>query len=676
MSKFSSFPLLRLLIPFVIGILFYVYPLSFASEFLENMVKNFYYLFFVVLIIIGLSIVQFFFNVKYLFSFIVDCVLFLFGYGMSYYQDLSHHPNFIGNFIQQDEHHYIIVKPEDVIVHKDGFNKLIVKSYLLLDEEKRIQKIEGKILIYFPTDTSFDAIYHPNAYYLLSAQLKPLKHTENPYVFDYANYLKKQSVYYTANIKSTKEFQFLSYKKFWSVKDWALYVRYIIVHYFQKNTYLDRHSKAIAIALLTGFDDELDNDIIRSFAYSGTLHILSVSGFHTGLLFLLINFIFSFIDPFKNKKWWRIIITISCLFFYAFISGFSPPIVRAAIMLSLVLIQQYIYTDRIIHTLNILSAAAFFVLVINPLFINDVGFLLSFSAIIGLAYYSPKMIFENRFIQSIWDIVSMSIGAQIATLPFALYYFHGFAFLFLISNIIIIPLSTIIMFVDLLALFPLSFFSVLLNYLIQLLLYLNSFLSTSYTYYDWIHFTWIDALFLGGLIIVSGLLIPKIYDKEISIFKYINVVLILLILWINGHFIFQFFKNERKVFYLYSDKKQIYYWIQKNQSIIFNNLDSTAINYWAKNLLLESYYKKYSIYPFNYVILNGKKIFIADKERDTILIKQLKPNIVIWKNKRKINWEKINYSELQKIYWINNYLTKNFDTSKVSIIQNGKWLMF
>jgi len=84
-------------------------------------------------------------------------------------------------------------------------------------------------------------------------------------------------------------------------------------------------------------------------------------------------------------------------------------------MLSLVLLQQYIYTDRIIHTLNILSAAAFFVLVINPLFINDVGFLLSFSAIIGLAYFSPKMIFENRFIQSIWDIVSMSIGAQVAT---------------------------------------------------------------------------------------------------------------------------------------------------------------------------------------------------------------------------------------------------------------------
>jgi competence protein ComEC len=675
MSKFSSFPLLRLLIPFIIGILCYVYHLS-IPVFVKNIIENFYYLFFIVVIVIALSIVQFFFNIKYFFSFIVDGSLFLFGYGLSYYQDLLHRPDFVGNFIKENEYQYIIVKPTDVIVHKEGFNKLIVDSYLIYDKDQHFQKAEGKILIYLPADTTFDAIYHPNAYYLLSAQLKSLKHPENPYVFDYANYLKKQSVYFTANIKRTKEFQFLSYKKFWSIKDWALYVRYYIVQYFQKNTYLSKHSKAIATALLTGFDDELDNDIIRSFAYSGTLHILSVSGFHTGLLFLLINFIFSFIDPYKNKKWWRIIITISCLFFYAFISGFSPPIVRAAIMLSLVLIQQYIYTDRIIHTLNILSAAAFFVLVINPLFINDVGFLLSFSAIIGLAYFSPKVIFENRFIQSIWDIVSMSIGAQVATLPFTLYYFHGFAFLFIISNIIIIPLSTIIMFVALLALFSFSYFSILLNYLIQLLLYLNSFLSTSYTYYDWIHFTWIDAIFLSGLIILSGLLIPKIFDREISIFKYINAVLILLILWINGHFIFQFFTNDKKAFYLYTDKKQTYYWIQKNQSIVFNTLDSIAINYWAKNLLLKSCYKKYSIYPFNYVIINGKKIFIADKERDTSLIQQLKPNIIIWKNKRKANWEKFYHSELQKIYWIKKQSTQTLDTSKVSIIQNGKWLMF
>jgi hypothetical protein len=171
-------------------------------------------------------------------------------------------------------------------------------------------------------------------------------------------------------------------------------------------------------------------------------------------------------------------------------------------------------------------------------------------------------------------------------------------------------------------------------------------------------------------------LIPKIFDKEVSIFKYINAVLILLILWINGHFIFQFFTNDKKAFYLYTDKKQTYYWIQKNQSIVFNTLDSIAINYWAKNLLLKSCYKKYSTYPFNYVIINGKKIFIADKDRDTSLIQQLKPNIIIWKNKRKANWEKFYHSELQKIYWIKKQFIQTFDTSKVSIIQNGKWLMF
>lgn len=668
MQKFARYPLLRLLVPFIFGIISY---LIFSEQNLNSVFTNFIFLLCLCLIVLMLMILQLFWNIKILITIFIDISLIIFGYNLCYYQDISHRDDFVGKWINEKEKSFVIVKPVDVLVHKDNYNKLILQCYQLFDvHSKQWKNVSGKIIAYFSNEVAIDNVFHPNAYYLLNTKLKAIDNVQNDYAFDYSTYLKKQGIYYSAYIKNIKEFEFLSIKKKWNILGAALYTRYWIVNYFKHNTRLDKVSKDIAAAFLTGFDDELDNEVIQQFAQSGTLHILSVSGFHTGLIFILITFIFNWIDPYKKWKWIRILAITTILFFYAFVTGFSPPIIRAAIMLSLIVVQQNIYTDRIVHPMNILSAAAFFVLVYNPLYLNDVGFLLSFSAMIGIIYFSPQYIFENKIIQNIWDIVSMSIGAQLGTLPFSLYFFHSFALLFLVANIIIIPLSTIIMFASILALIPLDFLSVILNYLIKCLLFFNSLFGSSMVYLNWIHFTFWDALMLAVTLISGRILLSEILEKNITKIMAISILLFPISLWLLIHHIDYLISYKKTEIYLYKGKEKNYIWMQLQNTILFNQLDSVAMNYWARNLLLKKCVDKFYIQPFNYVHLNGKNILILDNINELNLVKNFKQiDVLIWNNKKLPDKELMN-DKIKRIYWTKGVSSQKHHLDHLSIVRN------
>lgn len=669
MQKFARYPLLRLLVPFVFGIICYQF-FSEQNSF-NSVFTNFIFLLHLCLIVLILLIIQVFLNIKFFITFFIDISLIFFGYNLCYYQDISYRDDFVGKWINEKEKSYVIVKPVDVIVHKNNYNKLILQCYQLFDvHSKQWKDVSGKIIAYFSDEESIDKTFHPNAYYLLNTKLKAIENVQNDYAFDYSAHLKKQGVYYSAYINDIKEFKFLSIKKRWDILDAALYTRFWIINYFKHNTRLDKISKDITAAFLTGFDDELDNEIVQQFAQSGTLHILSVSGFHTGLIFILITFIFNLMDPYKKWRWMRMILTSMILFFYAFVTGFSPPIIRAAVMLTLIVIQQNFFTDRIIHPLNILSAAAFFVLVYNPLYLNDVGFLLSFSAMVGLVYYSPKYIFENRIIQSIWDIVSMSIGAQLGTLPFSLYFFHSFALLFIGANILIIPLSTIIMFMSILALIPLGFISVILNYLIKCLIFFNSLLGSSMFYLNWIHFTFWDALMLAIILIAGRILLSEVLEKNITKILAMSILLFFISLWLFIHHINYLMSYKKTEICLYKDKEKNYIWIQHQNTILFNQLDSVAMNNWARNLLLKNCVDKFYIHPFNYVHLNGKNILILNAFNELVLVYNFKQtDVLIWNNKKLPDKELID-DKIKRIYWTKGVSSQKHHLNHLSIVRN------
>lgn len=670
MQRFARYPLLRLLIPFIGGTLLYVY---FPERFLSfDLFQHFLFALSIVIVLTICLIIQAYKNINLGITIFIDLALMVFGYELCYFQDLRNYDSFINYHLSENSSQQVLVKPCDIIVHKDNFSRLIVQSYILFDNRTNsFQKVKGKIMLYFPNELKLDNIFHPNRYYLLSTKLKATKSNENPYAFNYTEYLNRQGIFTTAYISSLKKFIPLNIKRKWNIQEWALMVRYTIVEYFKHNKHLSRDAQSIAAALLTGFDDEMDNQVIQSFSHSGTIHILSVSGFHTGLLFLLISFVLNLLDPYKKYRWLRVILVVLLLFFYAFIAGFSPPIVRASIMLSLLVIHQNFYTDRIAHPLNILAASAFLVLLFNPFFINDIGFLLSFSAMIGLAFFSPRYCFDNTILQSVWDIVSMSVGAQLGTLPFVLYFFHGFSFSFIFSNIIIIPLTTIIMFVAILALIPVPYFSIILNTLIHWLITMNQIFDKGYFYYNWFHFTLLDAVFLSIMIIVLRIVIQKIIDYEWHWINLVQFFLLISTIWILSHLFKSLAEMKHQKFSLYIEKNKPVYWIQKNKHIYFNSLDTSALERWAKNLLLKKCIKDYSDISFNYVQLKNKKILIAKDWKDTLLIKRHQPDILIWCI-QKFPLIQTFPTSIEKIYWVNNrYIKKNND---VIVLRNGDYI--
>ena len=209
----------------------------------------------------------------------------------------------------------------------------------------------------------------------------------------------------------------------------------------------DEKSFAVAAAILVGYTNELDKDIRQIFASTGTSHVLAISGLHFAIIYSFLNFFFSF---FGNKRWGRIIkqlVIILLLWIFAFFIGMPPSVNRAVIMITLWGIGNAFFFRAL--TINTLGSAAFFMLLYNPYYLFDVGFQLSFTAVLAILLINPHLtsIYHSRnpMINYVWELSCTSTSAQLGTAPLSLYYFHQFPLLYLVSNIFTIPLTGILL---------------------------------------------------------------------------------------------------------------------------------------------------------------------------------------------------------------------------------------
>lgn len=208
----------------------------------------------------------------------------------------------------------------------------------------------------------------------------------------------------------------------------------------------------IASALFLGIREEIDPETSTSYAAAGVTHILAVSGMHVALIFQLLIFATSFISFLNRRKTLLYALLLLFIWFYALITGLSPSVLRAAVMFSFILVGKAFDKEQNIY--NTLAASAFLLLCIDPLLLTDVGFQLSYLAVLGIVYIVPKISNPSNKVAS---LVAASIAAQIATFPLSMYYFHQFPVYFLPANLVIIPLGTVAMYSGI-AMFCFSFF--------------------------------------------------------------------------------------------------------------------------------------------------------------------------------------------------------------------------
>lgn len=467
----------------------------------------------------------------------------------------------------------------------------------------------------------------------IKSKLSIINPPQNPNEFDYKTFLENKNVF---------RVMYADPAKIHFIKDWShgcsltqvgSQIKEKVVEVLRSSG-LSQEAFSICSALLVGYDDEISSDVMSSFSHSGTLHVLSVSGMHTGLLYGLIVFIFQWIDKYDRYKKTKCVFIIALLFLFVLITGFSPSVLRAALMLTLVILGKTFYRNG--NAYNTLVFSAFLLLLFNPLLIMDVGFLLSYLAVFGIMYLYPLLNelypIEHKLLGWFWSLTLMSVAATVFTLPVSLYYFHQFPVWFIFSNLIIIPLSIGLMAASFLLLLCYKIVVIkqalawLINMATSAMLWTAGLTDNkSYGFIDHIAFTQTDVLFSIATIVLLFRIIATKSHKMVMLW------FICLIAWMAGSVFTNYTQLKEKELVVFSVKHKSAYLLRVGHSI-YAHTDS----------LSEKEYGRYvKPYLLNYsglsVINDGSNLFKCHEKtvlnvRETINTEGMAPDYLIVSN--------------------------------------------
>ncbi|MBN1597086.1 MAG: ComEC/Rec2 family competence protein [Bacteroidales bacterium] len=304
--------------------------------------------------------------------------------------------------------------------------------------------ISGKIILYLQPD-SLNTLPLVGDSILFTTNLKRINNRGNPKEFDYAGYMGNKRIYYSAFVL-TRDYKFRGNSGKYKIKRTAGIVQKAIIDRFKENG-IKGDELAVISALVAGERSEISDDLKLDYSVAGATHILAVSGLHVGILYLFLSLLLFRRNNFLPVRLIRLTFILGAIWFFAFITGLSSSVLRASVMFSLFLTGKSF--NRPVHSYNILAASAFIILVADPLELFRVGFQFSYLAVFGIIYFQPKisglLIFRNQLIDWVWQLLSVSVAAQLITFPLSIYYFHQFPVYFWLTNIIIIPAVWLIM---------------------------------------------------------------------------------------------------------------------------------------------------------------------------------------------------------------------------------------
>ena len=303
----------------------------------------------------------------------------------------------------------------------------------------------GKKIVLYLAQTDEARSLLPGDEILFSTRLQRFQNFGNPDDFDYVRYMKIKgftaSGYVPANnwIKSGRASRTIPIR--------AQRIRKKALTLFR--SYLpDQDAFAFISAITLGYKAYLSDDLQDAFRASGTAHVLAVSGLHVGIIYLIINLLFSFLGNYGMRYILRQWLVICVLWGYVFMAGMSSSVIRAAIMLTIMCLGNM--KHRRGFTFNTLAAAAFFILIFQPFSLFDVSFQMSFGAVFAILYFQPRMKAcytpKNRVVKYIWELFTVSTSAQLGVFPLVLYYFGTFPTYFFITNLLVVPIVGIIMY--------------------------------------------------------------------------------------------------------------------------------------------------------------------------------------------------------------------------------------
>jgi competence protein ComEC len=391
------------------------------------------------------------------------------------------------------------------------------KQALVPDSAKTVN---GHVLLYIPADSNSRRLL-PGQRLSIYGKATPLQAPMNPDAFNFADWQAKRNVFHQLRVDQE---DWLLTNATPSIMGRAMIVRQHLLQVLY--TYLPAGSNelAVAAALILGKRDELSTDLRNAYAETGAIHVLAVSGLHVGLVAGGLAWLLSwgFLGR-RSWRWLRFLFVLIGIWGFAFITGMSPSVMRAAVMFSFVEFGRSLGERS--NTYNILAASALLLLLINPLLLFDIGFQLSYLAVAGILFFQARLYrlwySPYRLIDGVWQLSTVAIAAQLVTFPISLYYFHQFPLYFLLSGLVVVVSASFILYLGIL-LFAVQLLLPFLAKIVATLLYGLLFLNNAVIYYiqslpgHLLEGVWISELILILLyLMLAGLVIYLLFKKPI-----------------------------------------------------------------------------------------------------------------------------------------------------------------
>ncbi len=366
-----------------------------------------------------------------------------------------------------------LYRVEEVLKHKENAVQLALR---LTQCEDSLQSLKGLTFWCHLRRDSTQELPKYGQLLVLQSEIVKLPEVENPGAFDFGDYLLQKG--YSGQIfGSSWQWSLLKTSREGSslIREWRSYLLREI-----ESWQWAEESEGVFKALILGYKKDLGKELKADFAAAGAMHLLAVSGLHVGIIYLLLSYVLMAFAYFRRLQLIRSIILIAGIWLYALISGASPSVLRSATMFS---IMAAVYNlERPGSSFRAVFLSAFVLLMFHAGWLFNLGFQLSYSALLGILIWQPKIerLLKSRFKLVVWfnKLLSVSLAAQIGTLPLALYYFNQFPTYFWLSNILMIPLVTVLMYAGFILLLlgqseNLGFLYQALEQLLSLLIYIN-----------------------------------------------------------------------------------------------------------------------------------------------------------------------------------------------------------
>lgn len=379
---------------------------------------------------------------------LLNLLLLSFGAIRMQWQHSSSHTNWAGHYLADTSK--LIVTLQEPLVSKSNSYKAMA-SIDWLYRRQSWERVSGHVLLYFTKDSVPPAVQY-GSMLTLRQPLQRITSSGNPGSFDYATYCARQDIHYQVFLKKGS-YSVLNGSNRNEVTAFFIRTRNAVLGIIRKAMPAEK-TYSLAEALLIGYRDDLDKNLVLAYSNTGVVHIIAISGLHLGMIYGLLLLL---LKPFRKQRWlyWgKPLIMLSVLWGFSLLAGAGASILRSVVMFSFIVIGESL--GRKNHIYNTLAASACCLLAYNPYFLWDVGFQLSYSAVLSIVVFMKplyrRLYFANQLLKAAWQLSAITISAQVFTLPLVLYYFHQFPNLFFFTNFIAVPLSGIILYGEMLLL--------------------------------------------------------------------------------------------------------------------------------------------------------------------------------------------------------------------------------